>query len=339
MLQTTVQKTKAVFILLVAALVLSACGGGASEGGDAAAQEDGGGNEVQDTSLQLFWFPEPEHGNIFGADHGGLYEENGLNVDILDGGPEIAAGQIVASGRADFGMGNADEIALAQSEGIPLVAIAANFQTSPQILMYHEGSGIEEPEDMSGRTVYTAPTANYWTYIKEEYGIEPAQEVAYSGSLAPFINDEEAVNQGYVTSEPYTLQQQGVEVDYFINADLGYNPYVVLFTTEQTIEQEPEKVRAFVEASMPGWDYYFDNVEEVNGVIGERNTELTMEEMTYSAENMEDLIYNDVTEENGMGYMTEERWQTLVDQLEGIGSLEEPVEVSDLYTNEFLPEN
>jgi len=327
--------------LVLALLVLSACGSGALSG---AAQSGGSGEETGSSegptrvSVQLNWFPEPEHGNLFAAREGGLYREAGLDVELKPGGPQISSTQLVASGQADFGVGDADSIAQARAEGIPVVAVAANFQTFPQILLSHAEEGVERPEDFSGRTVYIAPAANYWEYLTAEYGIEPEKIVAYSGSLAPFIEDKESINQGYITSEPYILEEEeGVEVDTHLVADFGYNPYVVLFTTRRMVEEEPETVRAFVEASMRGWDDYYKNTEEVNRAINRENPELSLDVMAYSARTERDLIYTDETEQNGLGYMSEERWSTIVDQLAQTDNLKEDVDPASLYTSEFLP--
>jgi len=333
----------ALALVVLSVLMLSACGSGALSG---AAQGGGGGGEEAAAeaegptrvAVQLNWFPEPEHGNLFAAKEAGYYEEAGLDVELKAGGPQISSTQLVASGQADFGVGDGDSIAQAQAEGIPVVAVAANFQTFPQILMSHASEGVEGPEDFSGRTAYIAPAANYWEYLTAEYGIEPKKIVAYSGSLAPFIEDKEAINQGYITSEPYILEEEeGVDVNTQLVADFGYNPYVVLFTTQRMVEEEPETVRSFIEASMRGWDYYYENTQEVNRAIGEQNRELSLDVMAYSAETERDLIYTDETEENGLGYMSEERWSTIVDQLVQTDNLKEDVDPASLYTNEFLP--
>lgn len=323
-------------LVVLSLLALSSCGGALS----GASQDGGGGNEEGPTRVaaQLNWFPEPEHGNLFAAKEAGFYKDAGLDVNLKPGGPQISSTQLVASGQADFGVGDGDSIAQAQAEGIPVVAIAANFQTFPQILISHAEEGMERPEDFSGRTAYIAPAANYWEYLTTEYGIEPEKVVAYSGSLAPFIEDQESINQGYITSEPYILEEEeGVDVDTHLVADFGYNPYVVLFTTKRMIKEEPETVRSFIDASMRGWDYYYENTPEVNRAINKQNRELSLDVMAYSAETERDLIYTDETEENGLGYMSEERWNTIVDQLSQTDNLKKSVDPKSLYTNEFLP--
>lgn len=307
----------------VLAVTLSACGGSSQQGG------------LTSTSIQLNWFPEPEHGEFFGAQGSGGYKSAGLDVKLMSGGPQVSAIQMVASGKADFGVTDADGIALARAQGIPVVAVAADFQTDPQILLYHPDSGIKRPEDMSGRTVYVSPGVNFWAYLKKKYDIKPAKEVAYNGSLAPFIADKNAINQGYVTSEPYVLQtEQHTPVKWFLNADLGYNPYVVTFTSERMVKEHPDLVRRFVQASVKGWDYYFQHWKDVNAAIGKQNRDMGQGQMAYTAGVMKPLVYGS----GGVaGAMTDSRWSTLVDQLAQIGSLQSgSVKPSSCFTTSYL---
>lgn len=291
----------------VLAVLLTACGGSAQQGGRTS------------TSIVLNWFPEPEHGEFFGAQVSGAYKSAGLDVKIVSGGPQISAVQLVASGKADFGVSDGDSIALARAQGIPVVAVGADFQTNPQILLYHPDSGISKPEDISGHTVYVSPGVNFWPYLKKKYGIKPAKEVAYNGSLAPFVADNGAVNQGYVTSEPYTLEhEQHTQVKWFLNADLGYNPYVTTFTTERMVKEHPDLVRKFVQTSVKGWDYYFQHSKDVNAAIGKQNRDMSQGQMAYTAGVMKPLVYGD----GGVaGVMTQQRWATLVDELTQTGAL------------------
>lgn len=324
-------------LVILAIVVLASCGGGALSG---QAQGDGEGSSgLNSVSMQLSWFPEAEHGNIFAADEGGLYKQAGLKVEAKPGGPQVSPVQIVAGGQADFGMSDADTLALARSEDVPVVAIAAQFETSPQSLMFHKSSGMEKPEEMDGKTVFVAPSANYWSYISERYDIKPEKTVAFSGTWGAFLEDKQSVTQAYTTSSPYILEEEeNVQVEEFLNADLGYNPYPILFTTEKMIEKQPETVRAFVEASVEGWDNYYENTEKVNGVIRDLSPELSEELLAYTAEKERPLIYGKDARENDVGHMTAGRWETLIGQLEEVGALEEgAVNPESSYTNEFLP--
>jgi NitT/TauT family transport system substrate-binding protein len=331
-----------VFICFISITVLlAACGSSEStngEGNKEAESESSGGKELTKVTQVTNWFAEPEHGGQYTALAKGFYEEVGIDMTIEPGGPQVSAVQIVSSGKAMFGMAQADDILIARKQGIPIVAIAATFQTNPQGLIYHKGQDIKDFSDLNGRTVYTMPGANYWEYMKKKYNLNNVTDMAYTGSLVNFVNDPEILTQGYITAEPYSLKEQGVETEMLLNAESDYNPYAnVLFTTENAIKENPELVQAFVEASIRGWDYYKDNYEEVNPFIQERNPDISLDAMKYGAETQMELVYGGDAAGNGVGYMTEARWETLMDQLVEIKMLDEKEDVNKVFTNEFLP--
>lgn len=283
------------------------------------------------------WFAEPEHGGQYAALEKGFYKEAGLEMTIQPGGPGVSASQIVASGKAEFGMGQADEILIARENGIPLVAIAATFQKNPQGIMFHKGK-FKDLSELNGHKVYVGSGVAFWEYLKRAYNLNEVEELKYTGSLANFVADPDSATQIYVTSEPFSMQQEGVEVDYFLNYDLGYKQYGnILFTTEDYMKEHPDVVKAYVEASIKGWDYYKDNSEEINKVMHEKNPDFKLEAMAYGAKAQEPLVYGGDAETNGVGYMSMEVWEGLQKQLVDIGILKNAEPLENVFTNEFLP--
>jgi len=284
------------------------------------------------------WFAQPEHGGQYAALQKGYYKDAGLEMTIQSGGPGISATQIVASGKADFGMGQGDEILFARQNGIPLVAVMAIFQKNPQALLFHKGQPIKNFSDLNGRKVYVGSGVAYWEYIKKAYKLDKVEELKYTGQLTNFISDPTSVTQSYVTSEPFALQQQGIDTDYLLNADSGYSPYGnVLFTTEKMIKEHPDVVKAYVEASIKGWEYYKDNYPEINQVIKEKNPDTPLDKMEFSAKAMSPFVYGDDASTKGVGYMTQNRWESLMKQLVDIGLLKSEIDVTKVFTTEFIP--
>jgi len=101
--------------------------------------------------------------------------------------------------------------------------------------------------------------------------------------------------------------------------------------------KDPSKVRAFVEASIKGWDYYKDHYAEVNPFIQEYNPDLPLDALEYGATAQMDFVYGGDAAAGGVGIMTEERWRTLADQMLEIGMLKEDPDVTKAFTNAFLP--
>jgi len=289
--------------------------------------------------LILNWFPKSQMGGYYAADTEGYYEENGLEVDIQPGGPEVSAIQQVVAGDGDFGLAHADQLLLARNEGMELVAIAATMQNSPQVLMTHEGHGLENFEDLNGRTAYIESVIPYWEYLTNHYQLDEVNEVSYSGQYVNFVTEMEAVSQAYETSEPYWMEKEGINTETLLLSESGYNPYnVVMFTTKEYLEKNEEVVANFVDAFTEGWTYYRNNYQDVNEVIMEANGEIALDDLEFEAETQEPFIFGGDAETYGFGYMDESRWETLIEQLYSLELIDEPVQSSEVFTNEFLPE-
>lgn len=339
-------RPKMVLLALIAVTVLiSGCSSGppASTGNvpspDGKNQQTDAGKEpvLQKARLIEGWYAKGEDGGYFSALQQGYYKELGVDLTIQPGGPQISGMQLVASGKADFGISYADDILRAREEGIPVVGLLASFQHTPQVLIYHEDDNLNGFEDLEGRTVFMQPGVLYWEYIKSKYNLKNVNEMAYTGQLVNFIQTKGSLNQGYITNEPYALSQQGVKVKYLKIADSGYANYCdVLFTTEDYLKRHPDIVKAVVQATQKGWSHYLENYKSVNPFIQTYNKDMTVEAMNYEAEQQKEFILNEETKANGIGYMTMERWNAVQDQLLEIKGLKEKQDVSKAFTTEFL---
>lgn len=117
----------------------------------------------------------------------------------------------------------------------------------------------------------------------------------------------------------------------------GYNPYsCMLFTTEDYIKNNPDIVKAYVQASIKGWDYYKEHSAEVNEFMMTFNPDATMEWLNFGAEQSRPLIWTTEVEKNGFGYMSVERWQTLLEQMLEGKVIDKEVDVKEAFTTEFL---
>ncbi|MEW9700019.1 ABC transporter substrate-binding protein [Paenibacillus sp. SI8] len=315
-----------VSLLVLTSALLTACGSSNSN------------KPLTKVSQIVGWTPQPESGGQYAALMKGFYQEAGLDMTIEPGGPQITPSQLVASGKIPFGMAKGDDLLLARQEGLPLVAIAGIFQKTPQALMFHKGEPIKDFKDLNGRKVYTSPGVVYWEYIKKAYKLDKVEDLVYNGQLATFSADKTSVSQVFGTNEPFYVKQQGVDIDLLWVADSGYSPYDnILITTEQYIKDHPDIVKAYVEASIKGWNYYKDNYEEVNPFIKEKNKELNTEAMAYASKTMKDLVYGGDAATKGVGYMSTERWEALMKQMIDLKTLKQEQDLSKVFTTKYLP--
>jgi NitT/TauT family transport system substrate-binding protein len=324
---------------MILLLILAACGTEESSGSSSESTESTE-EKVTDVKIVLNWFAKSQHGGVYAAQENGLFEENGLNVAIEPGGPQVSSINMVASGKAQFGLAHADQIVNARNQGIELVAVAAAMQGSPQAFMFHKGHGIDDFDELNNRKVYVQPGIVYWEYLKSQYDLSKVEELAHTGQHGNFIADENSVTQSFVTSEPYFMKLDGVEVETKLISDAGYDPYnIVLYVTKDYLEENKETVKAFTTAFVKGWDLYKDSYEEVNKVIQEDNPDIELESLKFESESQAEFVYGGDAAENGVGYMTEERWATLIEQLHDLKILEETFDAKDVFTTEFLPGN
>src|SRR5580692_602648 len=208
------------------------------------------------------WLADPEAGGFFQAVADGTYAKYGLDVTVIPGGPQTNGALMLLFGRIDFFMGGdlIGDFMSAESQ-LPLVAVAADFQKSPQILMSHPDVGLDKWEDLpKAKPVYVGAGAiqTFYAWLRLAYGFKDENIRPYSFNSAPFIQNKMSIQQGYVTAEPFEIERQGhFKPNVFLLSDYGYDTYATLIVTRREIvENNPDLVQRFVDASAIGWYHY-----------------------------------------------------------------------------------
>ena len=207
------------------------------------------------------WKAQAEQGGFYQAKALGLYEKAGLDVTILGGGPGVNIPQLLGAGAIDFGMGSNSFIPLNMVRaGVPAKAVMAAFQKDPQVLITHPRADITTLADIKDKPVMIADASinAFWVWLRAKYDFSDRQIRKYTFNLAPFLVNPKAVQQGYVTSEPYTIATRGgFEPQVFLLSDFGYPSYAAMVLAQnRLIDERPELVQAFVNASIEGWRSY-----------------------------------------------------------------------------------
>mgnify|MGYP003642519316 FL=1 len=297
--------------------------------------------ELIPVTVSTTWYAQAEHGGFYAAKAMGLYEEQGLDVTIKMGGPQVNNVQLLMGGKMDFIMGYSLQSFNAVKEDIPLVTVAAFFQKDPQTLVVHKGAGNDSLEDLKGKSmrVPTAGRVAYWPWLKTEYGYTDEQLQAYDYSFAPFIRDEQAIQQGYVTNDGFFLEQAGVEGKSLLLANYGWKAYAAtLDTTREMIEENPEVVQKMVTATALGWKAYFENPESANALIKADNPEMQDELLAYTYAKMqeENMLLSDAAEGGRYGMMTVERWKAFFDDMIAAETLPEDLDWEKAFDLSFI---
>jgi len=294
-------------------------------------------NGLTPVTLQLDWYPQPEHGGFYTAQLLGYYKAEGLDVTLVPLPQYGSVAQQVASGKADFGLGSSDQILEWNSNGLPLVAVAATMQHDPQAVMVHKDSSIHDFKDLEGHTVAAQTGATWLKYVISRYNLHQVHQVPSTLSVANFLADPNYVQQVFVTSEPFFAKQGGAEVRTLLISSSGYDPYRVQFATRDFALRHPDVIARFVRASIHGWREYLRNPEPINAHLLLLNPALNPAQAAYTAQALRDggFITGDDTSGARVGRMTAGRWQSGFDQLKSLGILHANFDASTAYLLKF----
>src|SRR5262245_14144435 len=185
------------------------------------------------------WVAEAEHGGFYQALVDGTYRKYGLDVTILPGGPNVNHRLLLPVGRIEFYMSaNSLQAFDAVEQNIPTQTIAAIFQKDPQVLLVHPDQGIEKFEDLKKLTLLVSKEglSTYFQWMKRDFGFREEQVKPYTFNPQPFLADKRSAMQGYVTSEPFGIEQAAkFKPKIFLLADQGFDSYSTLIETRRDL--------------------------------------------------------------------------------------------------------
>ncbi|MGD1716009.1 ABC transporter substrate-binding protein [Dapis sp. BLCC M172] len=291
------------------------------------------------------WYAQAEHGGFYQAIATGIYEDYGLDVTIRMGNAQVNGTQLLVGGAIDFYMGFGIEAISSVEAGIPTITVAAIFQKDPQVLIAHPGVGNDSLEKLKGKPILVSSLAEkgYWQFLKTKFGYTDNQRRPYNFNVAPFLVDKNVIQQGYLTSEPFTIQQKGgFKPVVMLLADAGYEPYATTIeTTKEMVEKNPDLVQRFVDASIKGWYSYLENPEPANQLIKKDNPEMTDELLAYSLEKMKEygIVISGDAITKGIGAMTDERWKSFFDSVVKAGVIQPDTNYQEAFTLQFVNKN
>src|SRR5215212_10272306 len=262
------------------------------------------------------WKAQAEHGGFYQAIATGIYKRHGLDVHLRPGGPQVNHAQLLAAGALDFNIASNSFVPLNYvQQNIPMLAIAAIFQKDPSVLIAHPGQGSDNLAALKGKPIMigsdTRVTA--WQFLKQKFGYTDDQIRPYAFSAAPFLVDPKAIQQGYLTSEPFVIEKEGVKPVVLLLADAGYSSYGGLIETSAKLAKEkPDLVQRFVDAIIEGWySYLHGDPAPGNALIRKDNPEMTDALLAYGIDKMKQygIVDSGDAKANGIGAMTEARWK------------------------------
>ena len=296
-------------------------------------------------SFHTDWRAQAEHGGYYQAVAAGLYRKAGIECELRQGGPSLNISQLLLAGRVDMIMSNSFEAFTFVRERAPFLTIASIFQKDPQVLIGHAGSGFDSFEKLRDKTILigNGGRVTYWPFLRKKYGLKDEQLRPYNFQMAPFLANPNAVQQGFLSSEPYSIAQAtGKAPEVMLIADAGFSAYQTTIAISRKLASEKKDlVQRFVDATLEGWAQYLKGgaaVEAANALIKRENPEQTDDRIAYAIKvlNARGIVLSGDALTGGIGAMSDARWKSFYESMVDVDVLPRGLNVADAYTLEFV---
>ena len=302
-------------------------------------------NALDKVTFGANWLADPEAGGFYQAVADGTYEKYGLDVTIMQGGPQTNGGLFLVMGKIEFYMGG-DLVGnfLTADQDLPTVIVAADFQKDPQAFLSHPGVGLDQWSDLTkASTAFVSGTGlnSFYAWMRAVWGFSIDNVKPYNFNSAPFIVDKHSIQQAYATSEPFAVERLGgFKPNVFLLYDQGFTSYgTTILTRRDLIEKRPDLVQRFVDASAIGWRHYLhgDN-SKANALIKKDNPDMTDEQIAYSIAKLKEygLVESGDAQRLGIGAMTDERMKDFFGQLVKAKMVKPDLDYKKIYTLQFV---
>ncbi len=318
-------------MVVSAILLLTACSSGGTEK-----------EKLKKVSVVLDWTPNTNHTGLYVAKEKGYFEKQGLDVDIIMPG-EAGADQLVASGKADFGVGYQEGVTQARVQDVPIVSIAAIIQHNTSGFAAPKDKGITKPEDFEGKTYggWGSPVeeAVMGSIMKQEGADVKKVNFVNMGDTDFFTAVKRDIDFAWIFYGWTGIEAElrGEELDMMYVKDYSdkldyYTP--VLTTNESHIKDDPDTVKAFLKAATEGYEYSIEHPDEAGKILLKEAPDLD-EELVMKSQEWLAPKYKDDAER--WGEQKAEVWKNYADWMFDNGLLEKKLDSQKAYTNEFLP--
>jgi len=285
--------------------------------------------------LQLKWKNQFQFAGYYAAVEKGYYKEVGLDVEIKELEKSATSISKVLTGEAQYGIGNS-ELVIDYMKGESIVVLACMMQNSPSALVVKASSNIFTPKDLVGKYIEIDKDQSGIEIMamlsREGVKIDQANTTGTTFSLNNLLANKIDALEVYTTNEPYFLDKFGIPYRLIYPRNYGINFYAdCLFTTQEEVENHPERVKEFRNASIKGWKYALDHPEEIVNIIQTKyQSTKTIEHLLFEAEEMRKLINPDFID---VGHSNKERWMNIVEILSQQGFIKQYKDINDFIYN------
>lgn len=306
-------------LALVAAVSLAAC----------APDSSGSSDELTPITLQTSWLPSVQFSGSYIADDAGYYTDEGLDVTILPGGPDVANDAVIAAGKADIGLTNADNVAKANAEGADLVIVAAGFQKQPFSILSSPDAPLNTPDDLVGARigVPSADTAIFDTFLSIN-DIDPSKVdiVPIGFDVAPLVSGEVDGIVAFYTEQPTAYKEAtGTDGVNMLIGDYGLDVYAQVYVVQRSTLEDADgrdRVARFLRAEIKGWTDFVDDVQHAVDLTVDKyavDGGLSATQQLAQATLQLDLLNSADTDEHGLLWISKDGVDRNIATLKALG--------------------
>ncbi|MCI3927174.1 ABC transporter substrate-binding protein [Paenibacillus sp. TRM 82003] len=335
------------FLVTVAAALSALTIAGCASGGKDAPQGAAGSGEApaakQDVQVVLDWTPNTNHTGLYVASALGYYEEEGLNVEIIQPGAS-GADAVVASGEVEFGVSYQEGVTLARTQGLPLVSLGAVIQHNTSGFAAPAALGIKSPKDFEGKTYggWGSPVeaAMIESLMKEAGADFSKVEIVSIGDNDFFTAKDNGIDFQWIyyawTGVESELRGEPIDIVWLTEYSEKLDYYTpVIVTNEKRIAEEPELVEKFMRATAKGYTYAAEHPKEAADALIAAVPELNKELVVASQEWLSPRYIDDAAR---WGEQKASVWENYADWMKEHGLLEGEFDPAAAFTNDYLPE-
>jgi signal transduction histidine kinase/ABC-type nitrate/sulfonate/bicarbonate transport system substrate-binding protein len=296
--------------------------------------------ELQKTSIQLMWVDQFEFAGFYIAKEKGFYEKAELDVEIKKYDISTNVLNEVLENKADFGV-NSTSLIIEKSNGKDIVLLGSIFQSSPIVLLALKDSHIKNLQDIINKKVMI--TREQYEHaslqsmlISENIPLKSINSIEHTFKVDDLINKKTDLMIAYTTNEPYILNEKGYEIKSFSPKDYGFDFYEeLIFTSKEFANNNPELVKNFYNATIKGWYYAFENIEETAQLIYEKYNpqNKSLASLIYEANEMKKLVYD---KNKQIGTITKEKINLIINTYKVLGLMKNTLDIDDLIYTKHL---
>jgi NitT/TauT family transport system substrate-binding protein len=308
-------------------------------------------NAADQVSVQLDYVVRGNHAMFFVAKEKGYFANNGIEVNAIQKGTGSPnAMRLVGNGNAEFGFGDLPTLAVARSQDVPVVALAAVNQHSPLgMLALASKHKLSKPQDLKGLNIGVQPSGSTYVFLKAFLSVNgmSMDDIQQSTVNPPYENylllgRVDAV-PGYIDAEVPELEAKAGgpgSLSIMQGSDFGYPVYGSgLFTSEKMIAEKPDVVQRFVKAYMQAFADVIAKPEEAADIIIQANPEYAAKKDVLVKQLEADIkatFFSPDTKTNGIGWMTKSNWEKTVKTLVDQGAMKQSIDAAAAFNDKFL---